>query len=189
MNRKLIAAAFALASLASTPAFSQAYVSAGAGVSHASLDCTGTDTCDNDDMAFRLIGGYQFDNNVSAEAMYFSLGKTQATLDIYKESIETSFWGLGAAYRADFGQGWYGTVRGGAAFANSRLEVSATGMGSGSQSRDSVHAYFGLGGSYAITKNVRLDADWLITKMSFAAGDFKYTNPVHAFTLGATYGF
>jgi len=75
---KLLAAGLLSLVAVSTPALSQDtgwYVGLGVGQSKADLDCTGTTSCDDNDTAWNIFGGYQFNKHFGAELGYTNLGK------------------------------------------------------------------------------------------------------------------
>ena len=177
MNRKLIATAIALASLASASAFAAPYVGGSVGLSHVDIeDCD----CDKDGFAAKIFAGYEFTNNLAAEVTYYSLGKaTEQDVD-----FKGAYWGLGGAWRPQFGNGWGGVARAGAAFVTGKIE-----SGPVSFSHDSTHPYFGLGVTYALEKNVRLELDFDSTEVTHAAYGASMTSTVNSLMFGVTYGF
>lgn len=184
MNRKHIAA-LAIATLASAPAFSQVYVGAAGGVSHANVDCTGTDSCDNSGTAAKVLVGYEFAKAFSAEATYYWLGTVKTSTEGIGVDFKGSYVGLGGAYRPAFGSsGWGGVVRVGAAFTTGKIE--STGI---SFSHDTTQPYFGLGLTYAVTKDLKAELDWDNTKVEYAVQDVSTTGTVNSFVIGATYSF
>jgi opacity protein-like surface antigen len=196
MNRKIIGAAFALTLLASAPAFSapQGYVTVGVGASHADIDCTGTSRCDNTGTAAKVVGGWEFANDFSAEVSYNYLGELKATVPSAEfgdidASFKGSYWGLGLAWRPQIANNFGAVVRVGAAFVNVKTDVGFSG-GSGSTSHSSTHPYIGLGVSYAVTKELALELVWDRTDISVddgSGGDASSTTDTY--TLGATYRF
>ncbi len=190
MNRKLIATVFAVASLAGGSAFAaaQPYVSVAVGGSDANIDCTGTDSCKNTAVAAKVIGGYDFGNAFAVEAMYVSLGSPKASLDGINTDIKSSYWGLGGAWRPAFNAEWSGVVRLGVAFATSKAEASL-GTNSGSASFNSTQAYAGIGVAYAVSKDLKIEADLDSTQIQIGTGDEKSSARVLDYTIGLTYGF
>ncbi len=193
MNRTLTAGAFAIAALASSPAFSQSYVGVGGGVSQINASCVDGLSCDKNDAAVKIYGGYTFADNISAEVTYYSLGTfKQSTPDgTASASLKGSYWGLGGAYRPDFGNGWGGVARLGAAYSQGKLE--ATGLSS--ETRNSWQPYAGIGVTYAVTKDIRIEADYDYTRVGS-----QFTDPnsgirtqgqdnVNSFMIGATFAF
>jgi len=190
MSRKIIAAALALASFAAAPAFAAPapYVSLAVGGSDADMDCTGADTCNKDALAVKVIGGYDFGNQFAVEGMYVSLGEPDGSVDGIKVGIQSSYWGLGGAFRPAFNQEWSGVFRLGVAFTTSKVNASFNGA-SGSQSFDSTNAYVGAGVAYALTKDIKVEADLDTTRVSVGDGADKSDARVIDYTIGLTYSF
>jgi OOP family OmpA-OmpF porin len=195
VNRKLIAGSFAFATLASGSAFSQSYVGVAGGVSQINESCAAGISCDKNDTAAKIWGGYTFADNISAEVTYYSLGtfKNSTTVNgtSASASLKGSYWGLGGAWRPDFGNGWGAVGRLGAAYTQGKLEST----GFGSQSRNSWQPYAGIGVTYAVTKDIKLEADYDYTRVGSQFTDpntgtnIKGTNNVGAFMFGATFSF
>ena len=190
MNRKLIATVFAAASLVGGSAFAaaQPYVSVAVGGSNANIDCSGTDSCSNNATAVKAIGGYDFGNSFAVEAMYVSLGSPKASLGGISTDIKSGYWGLGGAWRPAFNADWSGVARLGVAFASSKAEVT-NGVTSGSQTFTSTQAYVGVGVAYAVTKDLKIEADLDSTQIQIGSGTDKASARVVDYTLGLTYGF
>jgi OOP family OmpA-OmpF porin len=190
MTRKIIAAALVLASMAAAPAFAAPapYVSVAVGGSSTDIDCTGADTCNDSALAVKVIGGYDFGNQFAVEGMYVSLGEPDGTVDGVKAGVQSSYWGLGGAFRPAFNQEWSGVFRAGVAFTTSKAKVSFNGA-SASQSFDSTNAYLGLGIAYAINKNMKIEADLDTTRVSIGEGSDKSDASVIDYTIGLTYSF
>jgi OOP family OmpA-OmpF porin len=196
MNRKIIAAAFALTLLAGAPAFAapQGYVTVGVGASHADIDCTGTSACDNTGTAAKIVGGWEFAKDFSAEVSYNYLGELKATVPTTEVgdidvSFKGSYWGLGLAWRPQIANNFGAVVRLGAAFVNVKTEAAASGV-SVSTSHSSTHPYIGLGVSYAITKELGVELVWDRTDMSVDDGNGgDSSTTTDTYTLGATYHF
>ncbi|HEX7639494.1 MAG TPA: outer membrane beta-barrel protein [Burkholderiaceae bacterium] len=197
MNRLFIAGALAASALASVPAFAQGYVGANVGVSHANRGCGAADatgtafSCDKNDTAYKLYGGWQMPGTPwAAELSYVDLGKFNASGGTgIGASAKDSYWGLGAAYRPDFGAGWGGVARFGAAYGSSKVDYSLAG-GSGGETKHGWHPYYGLGVNYALTRNVKLEADWDNTRITSQVPTFgSSTGVVNTYSVGASFGF
>ena len=92
----LAAAAVALPAAAQM-SMSSAYVGAGFGQSKFKDACTGTISgvsCDDKDTAWRLLGGYQFNRNFSAELAYTNLGEAKASGGGAEAKVKASVWEL-----------------------------------------------------------------------------------------------
>ncbi len=204
MNQKLIAAAaFTLATLASGSAFSQSmqnpqfYVGGNIGVSHANRGCGAIDLtgaggdCDKNDTAVKVYGGYQLPGTpFAAELTYFHLGNFNSKEIDGSAKAKDSYWGLGGAYRPDFGGGWGGVARVGAAYGIGKEHYNFIDVASGTDTKHDWHPYYGLGVNYALTRNVKLEADWDNTRISTQVpGYASATGVVNTYSVGATYGF
>ena len=202
MHKTLIAGAFAVFSLAGTSAFAQtspapqSYVGANLGASHADHGCgatlaatTAITSCDKSDFAWKLYGGYQLPGTpLAAELTYANLGKFKASGGDTSEA-KASYWGLGGAWRPDFGQGWGGVARVGGAYATSKVDYTLGGVG-GEHSKDGWHPYYGLGLNYQIARNVKLEADWDNTRVTSQIPAYgSSTATVNTYSIGASLGF
>lgn len=198
MNRKIIGAAFALATLASASAFAdaQGYVTVGVGATKVDIDCTGTSSCDDTGTAAKVVGGWEFTKDFAAEVSYNYLGQMKATftndptIGTGDVAIKASYVGLGVAWRPTFGNNFGGLVRAGAAFVNTKVDVTSSALGPGNESHSSTHPYFGLGLTYAFDKNFGVELTWDRVDVSVddgSGGDSSSTTDT--FALGATYHF
>ena len=196
MSKTLIAGAAALLTLVGSSAFAQGYVGGNIGESHANRGCdagsgTGiTFSCDKNDFAWKVYGGYQMPGTPwAAEVTYWDLGKFKADGTGFGTTAKDTAWGLGGAYRPDFGSGWGGVARIGAAYATGKVDYSGTGI-SGEQSKDSWHPYYGLGVNYALTKNIKLEADWDNTRVTTQLPTYSSSSAVvNTYSVGASWGF
>ena len=196
VKKTFIAGAVALISLAGGSAFAQSYVGINLGASHADHGCgaaaaTGTITsCDKNDFAWKLTGGYQLPGTPWAgELTYFDLGKFKGSGTGTSAEAKDSYWGLGGAYRPDFGKGWGGVARAGAAYGTSKVDYNL-GTVSGEHSKNGWHPYYGLGVNYEIAKNIKIEADWDNTRVTSQVPTFaSSTNVVNTYSIGASFGF
>jgi len=184
----LLASAITLPALAQSSLDGKPYVGLAAGQSHANVSCAAGVNCDNTDTAIKLYGGYEFPNKFAAELTYFDLGKFKANSDIGSSQAKGSYWGLGGAWRPEFGSGWGGVARIGAAYTTGKVDYSISGT-SGSESRNDWHPYYGLGVNYEIAKNIKLEADWDNTRVSTQVLGARSTDTVNSYTLGASFAF
>lgn len=185
MKLHAIALAVAAASLASTAALAQGYVSAAVGGSDSDISCPGGASCDKSDTAYKIVGGYSFGSGFAAELGYISFGKTKATLVGAKAEVETTGVMLGLAYQAQFNNQWGGNVRLGAARMKADVTGAVPGFGNSGDSDTKTVPYLGLGVNYAFTKNVRaeLSAD-------FSRSEYRgQKNDVRALMVGVRYDF
>ncbi len=197
MKKTLIAGAAALIALAGSPAFAQSYVGGNLGASHADHGCgaaeatTAITSCDKNDFAWKVYGGYQLPGtDFAGELSYFDLGKFKGSGTGVGADAKDSYWGLGGAYRPSLGSGWGGVARLGAAYGTSKVDYSLGAVGSGEHSKNGWHPYYGLGVNYEIAKNVKIEADWDNTRITSQVPSFgSSTNVVNSYTIGASFGF
>ena len=197
MKKTFLAGAVALLSLAGSSAFAQSYVGINLGDSHASRGCDAgaasglLTSCDKSDFAWKINGGYQLPGTPWAgELTYFNLGKFKGTGPTASGTAKDSYWGLGGAYRPDFGSGWGGVARIGAAYGTSKVDYSLGEAGTGEHSKDGWHPYYGLGVNYALTKNLKLTADWDNTRITSQIPTLaSSTAVVNTYSVGASWGF
>ena len=185
MKKIVIALAAAAGSLISTGVMAQAYVSGAVGQSHVNADCSGIASCDNNDTAYKVTGGYTFGNGLAAELGYISFGKAKASNPGISAELKAEGVTLGVAYRAALSPKWGLTVRGGVVSMKTTISGSIASVGSGSDSQTKAQAYVGIGASYAITSNLSVEAgaDFSQAQFETEKGD------VRALTIGARYSF
>jgi hypothetical protein len=178
-----LAAAFA-ASLVSSAALAQGYVSAGLGVSNIGIDCPAAATCDTNDTAGKLTAGYGFGNGFAAELGYISFGKATGRITGASGEVKVDGITLGGALRA--------VVRDGGAsfrFGIARLKASVSGtvlgVGSASDSATKTSPYLGIGFDAEISKRVKFDAAADISRAEYGG----VRANVRALTLGLRFDF
>lgn len=199
MKRSVLAAGVVLAGLVAAPAFAQSanqqfYVGIAGGGSHASGGCTAGVSCDNNDTALKVYGGWMFSNDLSAELTYYNFGKFTAAepgFDV-AASLKPSYWGIGGAWRPTFsGTNWGGVLRAGAAYNQTKLDVT----GFDEQTRSTWHPYLGAGLTYNVSQSVKveLDYDWTRAATQFtdptSQTTTRGTTNVSAYTIGASFAF
>ena len=206
MNHKILTTTLALLTLAGHSAFAQSskstdgttYVGLAGGVSHFSGACDDGAHCEKNRPAVKVYGGYTIANDLSAEITYYQLGtlkesETFGTTNVTAR-LRGDYWGLGGAWRPELGNGWGGVVRVGAAYSQGKVSGDA-GTVSISEKRTSWQPYAGIGATYALTKDIKLEADYDFTRVGAQLTDpttharDRYTNSVSNFMLGATYRF
>jgi OOP family OmpA-OmpF porin len=193
----------AIALLASVPVLAQnmsmtggrPYIGAAAGGSHLNGGCAAGVDCNDHDTAWKIYGGYTLPYETAVELTYYDLGRftiaAPGVLTPTAGDLHASWWGLGGAWLPQFGQGWGGALRLGASYSMGKLDVS----GAGSQTRNSWHPYAGIGVTYAITKDIKLEADWDWSRIGAqwvdpATGiNAKSTNNIQNWMLGASFAF
>jgi OmpA-OmpF porin, OOP family len=149
----ILAAATALLAI---PALAQnAYFELGAGRSDASVDCTGTTSCDDSDSFVRAIAGYQFAPNWALEFSLAQLGRIKATafvpgIGTVEASARLRSVGLGVAGSWPLADALSFTARLGVASNRTTISGSAGGLG-GSDGENNAAPYAGLALGYAFT--------------------------------------
>ncbi len=188
---KRIVAACAAAGLAGLTglASAQGYVGIGVGQSRIKLDCSGTDTCDKTDTAFRLFGGYQFSPNLALEAAYYDQGKAHLTAsDFELGSVGAEFKGHGV--------GLWGMLtlpleavtvfaKVGMVSSSLKLDASSSTFGRASGSERHTRAAWGLGASYGFASQWVARLDYERLRLRFMDEGVS----VDLVTLGAHYRF
>ena len=194
MKIKTIAAACALAALAANAA-AQTYVGIGAGASHGCTSYGMASGCGTTDASAKALVGYGFaGTDFALEGMVMHLGTLK--VDSIDGSVRTdgNLVGVAGAWRPQFGGGWGGVLRAGAAYGSIKTRYSVVQLGtpistaSGSTSRDSLLPTLGAGATYALTPNIRLAADWDYARLRALPGGRSGEN-FNTFTVGATFGF
>jgi hypothetical protein len=162
------------------------YVGLGAGASKVNAGCDTGLSCDRTDTAIKLYGGWELPNHFAGELTYFDKFKANNGTD--SSEAKGSYWGIGGAWRPDFGNGWGGVARIGAAYTEGKVDYSIAGV-NGSETRNDWHPYYGLGVNYEIAKGIKLEAAWDNTQISTRALGASSTNYVNSYTLGASFAF
>jgi OmpA-OmpF porin, OOP family len=162
LKNSLIAATLLATAFVSTGAMAQGYVSADVGVGHASIDCTGIASCDDNGTSFKVTAGYKLGYGFAAEFGYIDFGKAKASDTGFDAKFEAKAWTLGAAYELPIAADFSGVARLGVASVKTTASATITGVGSGSDSDTKTEAYYGLGANYAVAKNIKIKAgvDW-----------------------------
>lgn len=185
MKKIALILAMAGASLFSTGAMAQVYVSGAVGASEIDVECDGASTCDTKDTAFKLVGGYEFGNGFAAELGYANFGKAKAAEPGVSLEAKASALMLGVAYQAQINQDWGLNFRLGIASVKAEISGSVAGVGSASDDDSSTQPYYGLGVNYAVAKNVKLEFGADFTKAEYAGEKAD----VRAITIGVRYAF
>ena len=184
-----IVAACALATLGLS-AFAQAYVGIGVGTSHATAACiSGEGHCGDDAPAEKLLGGWALPGtDFAIEGAYSHLGTFRQTLLQGDLDARVDTFGVGGAWRPQFGAGWGGVARLGVGYSSvktSSFEEFFGEFASGSYKKTSWHPTVGVGATYAVSPKIRLEADFDYARPMAPQGRVS----TDAFTLGATFGF
>lgn len=187
----VLAALFAAtAAQAAEPAPSPFYVTAAAGSTRLSADCSGTTSCDNSGTGGKLVFGYSFGNGFSLEGSYINFGKAHAGIASIAGTpagtvtLKPSALVFGGAYALPLGSDWGMTVRLGVAQVKTRTNFSF-GAQSGDAAESETRPVAGLAVSYALNSSVKLElgVDASQAQMSGQKGS------VRLVSLGATFSF
>jgi OOP family OmpA-OmpF porin len=145
-HRTLVSAAALMFGLAGASAQAQGFAGIAAGNSRAGIDCAGTLTCDRNDTAWKLYGGYMFHPNFGAQAEVYRQGRAKFSASLTDGTVATG------ELKGD-GMGLYGlalakdgiwSVFGKAGLLSSRITGAARVQDLGSSSRET-HTHFGWG--------------------------------------------
>ena len=154
----ITAAAFALPAAAQMN-MSAFYVGASVGQSKFKESCSGLPagvSCDEKDTAWRLLGGYQFNQNFAAELGYHNFGETKASGGGVTANVKASAWELVAVGLLPIANqfGIYGKL--GAHHSEAKLDsnVGVNGKNTGNG------ATFGAGLQWDVMPALGLRAEW-----------------------------
>ncbi|MBA4218433.1 MAG: porin family protein [Proteobacteria bacterium] len=162
----------------------QVYGTVAVGGSHLNIDCTGTTSCKSDNTGVKVVGGYAFGNGFSVELGYVSFGKFSGSDGTGSVDIKPTAFTLGGAYALPLGTDWGLNLRLGAAQVKTKLNA-VVGALSGSDSLTKTKVYAGLGVSYALSKEFKLE-------LGLDASQAEYGGEkggLRLISLGATYAF
>jgi OmpA-OmpF porin, OOP family len=157
MKKILSAFALAAASLFSSAALAQAYVSGALGAGHFNLDCSGGISCDKNGTAFKVLGGYDFGGGLAGELGYGSFGKAKSSGGAISAEVEASGLMLGLAFHAPMASSFGLTGRLGMINMKTEISGSVADVGSASLSETNLRPYFGFAVTYAFTQNLKIE--------------------------------
>lgn len=168
-------------------ASAQAYVGGAIGMSHANLDCKGTQSCDADDTGYKLYAGYKFNSMFAVEAGYLDLGKASASQFGLKADIKNSAPFVVGALRGAFTQNLSGVARLGLANVETTLDAGAF----GSKSETKSQALIGLALEYAFNKQLKGSVDIDATNSNDVNMYPAYLSggSIYMISVGVQYGF
>jgi OOP family OmpA-OmpF porin len=188
LNMKLALMAAAL--MATQAALAQGYVGGAVGRSHASVDCTGADSCDKTDTGWKLYGGWRWSSGLALEGAYLDWGKASATATDpligtgTLKSRGTGF-GAGVAYHMPLSTSWNCVGRLGVA--RNKVETTATLSGlAATGTFRATEPYFGLGCGYGVSKIMTITAEADFSRVTYAPDEKARTQLL---TLGARWSF
>lgn len=166
------------------------YTSVGGGLSSYNLDCAGTTKCDNQGSALRAAFGWRSPANFGVEAVYTNFGKASASVvvpgsGLVDVEVKATMLGAGVVLFLPLGSNFDIALRLGAAnvVAKASGRVSNVSVNLGDDNK--VNVYAGIGGSYAITPNLRVELNWDSTKFESVGDEAN----VGAFTAGLRFTF
>ncbi len=183
-----LAAVTVMALAIGSTASAQGYVGASVGQSRVSVDCTGTLTCDKEDVGVKVFGGYMFTPNLGVELSYADLGKAAASADFFGSVVNIDI--KGSAFAAYGVAAWpfNDSVRvfGKAGLASFKTKVEGgTGGVLASDSKTTTDFAWGLGGEYQFAKQFSVRLEWDRYRAKYA--DEKWD--VDLWSIGARYNF
>jgi len=187
MNKHILVAAAAL--VLSGAASAQGYLAASVGSSRLTADCTGTSSCDNTDVGFKLLGGYKFMPNLAAELAYFNFGKATASAGNVNAEVKNTAVGVGIALHGDLAPNWPAVARLGAAQVKTKLSGSVAGLGSASVSDNNISLYGGLGIGYKLAKDISLDGAWDFSRSKYDVNGVRDSGSLNMISIGMTFWF
>ncbi|MFO1271372.1 MAG: outer membrane beta-barrel protein [Rubrivivax sp.] len=174
MKTFVIAAAAAAALSLATSAHAGGYFGGSLGVTHASIDCAGTTSCDDNSAGGKFFGGYRFGPasglGIGIELMAHDYGKPKATLDYFGSpaslKLRGTGFGAGVSFTGPFAPNWSVTARVGAA--SNKVKASATvGTLSATDSDTTTQAYYGFSVGWQFAPNIVLDMTLDGTRFKF----------------------
>lgn len=185
----LVTAAFTLPANAQNPnAF---YAGASIGQSSAKDFCNGLSgpgvTCDDQDTAWKVFGGYQFHPNVAIELGYADLGEAKASGGGATFTDKATAWDLTGVGSWSFANQFSVYGRFGFYHGEVKSDASLVGFGSASDSKTTTDITFGLGARYDITRNIGVRAEWQRYADMKDAADGK--SDVDVLSIGVVYVF
>lgn len=158
------------------------------GVVNVSLDCSGSTSCDKNDTAVKVFGGYKLNENLGLELSYSNYGKARATFDFGGTAVDGEFKGsgvgVGVAAFVPVSQNLWGVFRFGALASKVKITASASGA-SGSDSDSGITAYGGFGLSYKLSSSLSLDAGVEFTNLKYEGEKASTSTGM----IGATFSF
>lgn len=175
----------AVAAMCASSAMAQGYVALGAGPSHYNLDCSGMTSCDNNDTAFKVVGGYTLGKGFSAELGYASFGKARASDPSVSANLKGDGLTLGAAYQYQFNRDWGAAGHLGLARMKTTMSGTVNGVGSASLSETHTAPYYGLAVNYMLGKSWKVEGGVDFSKVESSGEKAN----VRAITFGAGYAF
>jgi OmpA-OmpF porin, OOP family len=194
LKKTTIAALVAVSGVAlSSEAFAQAkpadtgfYIGASIGQSSSSDGCSDLPagvSCDDKDTAWKILGGYQINQNFAVEIGYTDLGKVEASGFGINASVETTAWelvGIGS-FPINNQFSIYGKLGFYRAESEGRSNI---GVSADDTNNDLT---YGLGVRYNFTRNLGVRGEW--QRYSKVGGDAIGESDVDVLSVGVIYKF
>jgi hypothetical protein len=152
MKKQMMLVSGLLLALAATPAMAGGLVRGEIGQAHVNVDASDVGDESDNDTSWSLRGGYYFNHYFGVEGFYSSFYDKSVDFDdgdggTIEANAKLSGIGLGVVGKTDFGNDQTGFfLSGRAGLMHAKVEASATGIGSGSDSSNK--PYFGVGLGY-----------------------------------------
>lgn len=193
MNLKTIAAAAAFAMLGSS-AFAQAYVGVAAGATNACVGTNVTGGCPKHAADLKATVGYIWPGtDFAIEGIYDHLGTFKRSTSEGSSHFNVDTFGIGGAWRPQFGAGWGGVLRAGMDYGQVRTTThyfagpTPAKRADTSYTSGSWQPYVGAGLTYAITSSLSLEGGLDLTRIR--AGSTGPTSTATALTIGLNFKF
>ena len=151
----LVAAALLGSAIASAQA-ADFFAGASVGRSHFHVDDFPGVSIDRNDTGFKVFGGASFTPNLGLEAGYVNLGKVKASAGSATGSLRGTGFYVDAVGEFPVGGNFSVLAKIGAFRGEAKAEVPTV----GSDKDTGTDFKFGLGGAYAIDKNLSVRAEW-----------------------------
>lgn len=140
-------------------------------------------SCDEKDTAFRLLGGYQFSRNFSAELAFTRFGETTASDGVIDVKIESQAWELVAIGAYPFPEGF--TLYGKLGLYRARTEGTSNVIPAETKTNSDLTA--GFGGRYDFNRNFGLRLEW--QRYVDVGGETFGDSEIDLISLGAIWKF
>jgi OOP family OmpA-OmpF porin len=179
----LSAASAARAQSIDTNAF---YAGANIGQSKFNIECSAGLTCDDSDTAFKIFGGYSFNQNWKAELGYADLGKATLKGPGGTDELKATAFDLTGVFSWPLATSF--SIFGRLGLYNGKVELS--GVDSGSKTTTGLT--YGIGAGYDLNRNLGLRAEWQSYAKMKARNDAtgaEDDGDVDALTLGVLWRF
>lgn len=169
----------------------QPYFTAAVGAGRNDVECTVTRTCEKDDVAFKLLGGYRIAPWIAGEVVYLDFGEARRASRQIEDIYGTSAFGGGLGLHGNFAS-WTLTARVGAArVANERGAewLLPNPPPPSSATTPKLMPYGGAAVGYRFSKYVELAVAFDVTKSRWERSDgASLTWNAMAATAGLTIG-